>query len=147
MTGNGEKCRLHTNVTLGKPWLEKTFGHLDASFTRYTLDIPFARLNKTNGIAFASACIQAMPNKARQLAAVEIGNEPNFYTHFPPPTCSPDTDRPHGWDALDYSKEWTTYAKNLTSHVELLKQSGRNDWFQVLGLASSFARDRWNLYV
>ncbi|KAF2110073.1 hypothetical protein BDV96DRAFT_651226 [Lophiotrema nucula] len=137
-----DTCKLHTNVTLGKPWLEKTFTNLNASYTRYTLDIPFARLNKTNGIEFATACINAMPSKTKQLEAIEIGNEPNFYTSFPTPSCGPH-DRPTNWDNKAYAKQWTTYAQNLTSKVAALKQSGKTNWFQTLGLASTYPVDKW----
>lgn len=143
-TGKKE-CRLHREVTLGKPWLAMTFGNLNSSFTRYTLDVPLARLDKNNGIDFAKACINAMPNKTSQLDAVEIGNEPNLYTSYPKPSCAPKTDRPSGWNVLDYAREWRTYAKNLTNHIQLLEGSGRKDWFQGLSLSSGYKSDEWNL--
>ncbi|KAH7053490.1 hypothetical protein B0J12DRAFT_57299 [Macrophomina phaseolina] len=112
----GENCKLHTNVTIGALWLY-SFANLPAFVNpRYTLQIPLARKDVANGIAFASASVEAMGEG--KLDALEIGNEPNFYPKY---GCGDRTDRDGSWGPVDYAREWTRYAGNLMRGVEGLE--------------------------
>ncbi|GME22790.1 Glycoside hydrolase family 79 protein [Neofusicoccum parvum] len=135
-TPTGASCKLHTNVTIGAPWL-RGFGHLPAG-ARYTLQVPLARKDVANGLAFAGAAVDAMGGAAAALDALEIGNEPNFYPTY---GCNGGTDRAPGWGPVDYAREWRGYAGNLTRGVDGL---GGGEWFQALGLSSSVDEGKWD---
>ncbi|OJD30256.1 glycoside hydrolase family 79 protein [Diplodia corticola] len=134
-TTSNAQCALHADVDIGKPWLDG-FANLagaDGLAPRWTVQIPLARKNVSNGVAFAEACIDALGGTTDTLDGFEIGNEPNFY---PTIGCGSRTDRNSSWGPQDYAREWTAYAADLTSRVGPLKQSGVKDWFQTLTLAS-----------
>ncbi|KAJ7835119.1 hypothetical protein B0H14DRAFT_3871218 [Mycena olivaceomarginata] len=66
---------------------------------------PLARVHPNNRIAFAKACIAAIPGTTKQLDAIEIGNEPDLYSLFPKAACgSPDRRAKYGPE--DYAAEW-----------------------------------------
>ncbi|KAJ6516792.1 hypothetical protein C8R47DRAFT_1313163 [Mycena vitilis] len=139
-SANLSQCRLHTNITLGVPWV-RSFKHLDASLARFTVQIPLARKNVSNGMKFASACLQNMPGGVQQLDAFEIGNEPNFYPTF---GCG-SPDRGKGFGPPQYATEWNNYAAQLKKGVPALQGSANSDFFQSLALASNVDLRVWNL--
>ncbi|KAL1646950.1 hypothetical protein SLS58_003087 [Diplodia intermedia] len=131
-------CALHTALDIGAPWLAAFRDLAPTLDTRYTVQIPLARKNVTNGVALAKACVDALladgDALGDRLDGFEIGNEPNYY---PTAGCGDETDRPSGWGPSDYADEWVAYAANLTAGVPALAKSGAKDWFQALTLASN----------
>lgn len=78
---------------------------------KFELEIPLERENKTNGIEFLKASLNAMgPDN---LYSIEIGNEPNLY-----PDPSPGTH----YTVQDYVKAVLAYEKSIVSAVPSLKQ-------------------------
>ena len=139
-TGNSTACHLHTNGTIGTPWLHG-FKNFKAP-VRYTVQVPLARRNSNNAVKFAKAFIDAMPAKVNQLDAIEIGNEPNFYTTYPPIRCG-DLDRSKCWGPSDYSKEWHQYAAKFVTEIDQLQ--GNTKWFQALTYSSNVNQNKWNV--
>ncbi|KAF4543375.1 Glycoside hydrolase protein [Lasiodiplodia theobromae] len=136
-------CDLHTPLDLGTRWLHGFANLAPQLDVRYTVQIPLARKNVTNGVALANACVDAMPGgDARRLDAFEIGNEPNYY---PTIGCGGETDRNASWGPSDYAAEWTAYAEDLVAGVGALAESGAKDWFQTYTLASKADVSVWNL--
>ncbi|KAL1622699.1 hypothetical protein SLS54_004717 [Diplodia seriata] len=131
-------CDLHTDLDIGTPWLDAFRDLAPTLDVRYTVQIPLARKNVTNGVALANACVGALLADGdaleERLDGFEIGNEPNYY---PTIGCGDRNDRSSSWGPLDYADEWVAYAANLTTRVPALKKSGAKDWFQGLTLASN----------
>ncbi|KAF4536410.1 Glycoside hydrolase protein [Lasiodiplodia theobromae] len=155
ITGDQEACRLHTDTEIGKPWF-RSFKNLAPKLApHYTVQVPLARKNVDNGIKFANACIEALTSSdetpdgvklSARLDAIEIGNEPNFYTNDMRGGCPQEKDRQDGWGPSEYASEWTKYAKRLAEGVGALKRSGTKDWFQALTLSSNVEnRADWGL--
>ncbi|KAJ7173631.1 hypothetical protein C8R46DRAFT_1215556 [Mycena filopes] len=140
VTGDSSKCRLHTNITIGAPWVQ-SFAHFPASLARYTLGIPLARKDVSNGVQFAAAAVRNMPGALAQLDALELGNEPNFYPIF---GCG-TPDRPKSFGPPEYAVGWNGYAASLKDGVPALKASPRKDWFQTFALSSSVDLSLWDL--
>ncbi|KAF7358470.1 Glycoside hydrolase family 79 protein [Mycena venus] len=135
---NLAQCRLHTNITIGAPWV-RAFEHLGAALARYTLQVPLARKNVPNGVKLADACVKAMPGGPAQLDAIEIGNEPNLY---PFAGCG-GHDRGPDFTPEVYASGWNAYAQNLQKGVEGLGSSPKR--YQALALASNADLGLWNL--
>ncbi|KAJ6587915.1 hypothetical protein B0H19DRAFT_1225934 [Mycena capillaripes] len=140
-TGNLAKCRLHTNITIGVPWVN-AFKHFDVALARYTLQVPFARKNVPNGVKFADACVKAMPGGPAQLDVIEIGNEPNFYPVFPSASCN-GPDRGPDFTPELYANGWNGYAADLQKGVDGLAAAPKR--YQALALASHTDLGLWNL--
>ncbi|KAJ6506729.1 hypothetical protein C8R45DRAFT_1175913 [Mycena sanguinolenta] len=132
------QCRLHTNITIGTPWV-LAFEHFDASLTRYTLQVPLARKNVSNGVEFANACVKTMPGGPAQLDAVEIGNEPNLY---PSSGCG-GPDRGPNFTPEVYANGWNGYAEKLQAGVAGLGAAPKR--YQALALSSKADLGLWNL--
>ncbi|KAF9630695.1 putative glycoside hydrolase family 79 protein [Lasiodiplodia theobromae] len=152
ITGNFSACKLHTDVDIGAPWLRsfKNLGGAPAALApRYTVQVPLARKDVDNGVAFASACIDALDagdTGLSRLDALEIGNEPNFYPDYPKAPCRDEADRAKGWRPSNYTDEWTKYAAELAGRVGALKRSGVKEWFQTLTLSSTVQKQaEWGL--
>jgi hypothetical protein len=93
-------------------------------------------------IAFANACIDAMPGKTQQLDALEIGNEPDLYPSFPQAPCD-SSDRPAGYGPEDYAAEWTAAASNLSEQISAL--NGQKAWYQAMTFSSGVDESVWNV--
>lgn len=94
---------------VGPPWLDG-FKKL-APNTKWELQIPLARENKTNGIEFLKASIDTMGQG--NLYAIEVGNEPNLY----PKQC-----RPANYTVDEYVAQVLDYENSIVSAVPSLKQ-------------------------
>ncbi|KAJ7716103.1 hypothetical protein DFH07DRAFT_762555 [Mycena maculata] len=140
-TGDEAVCGINTNRTIGSPWLSafKSFN----PGTRFTVELPLARNDPVNRIAFAQTCIAAMPDQIQQLDAIEIGNEPDLYPLFPQPPCGPD--RPSSYGPADCAAQWTGAANNLSKQVGALK--GQKAWYQALTFSSGVNQKIWNVYA
>ncbi|KAK7002412.1 glycoside hydrolase family 79 protein [Favolaschia claudopus] len=136
--GNLTQCRLHTNITIGQPWVD-AFAYLNGSLARYTLQIPLARKNVTNGIDFANACLRKMPGGLGQVDALEIGNEPNLYAAD---GCE-GKDRGPNFTPEVYARGWSGYARRLQGGVQGMAGTPRE--FQALAVASRADLSVWNL--
>ncbi|KAF7341911.1 Glycoside hydrolase family 79 protein [Mycena sanguinolenta] len=139
--GDLAQCRLHTNITIGTPWV-RAFEHFDAALTRYTLQVPLARKNVSNGIEFADACLKAMPGGTVQLDAIEIGNEPNLYTADPSARCG-GPDRGPNFTPEVYASGWNGYAEKLQKGVTGLGAAPKR--YQALAVSSKANLGLWNL--
>ncbi|KAF8142806.1 hypothetical protein K438DRAFT_2073502 [Mycena galopus ATCC 62051] len=142
-TGNRTACRLHTNATIGSPWLS-AFKNFNPG-TLFTVEVPLARRNSVNRITFAEACIAAIPGQTQQLEAIEIGNEPDLYLSFPQAPCGAP-DRAKGYGPDDYATEWKMAADNLSEHVGALNGSAEKAWYQAMTLSSGVNQNLWNVY-
>jgi hypothetical protein len=142
-TGDRDACKLHTNATIGSPWLAP-FKHFNAG-TRFTVQVPLARVHPNNRIAFANACIAAIPGTTKQLDAIEIGNEPDLYSSFPKAPCgSPDRRAKYGPE--DYAAEWKVAARKISEHVGALNASAKKAWYQAMTISSGNPHS-WNVCV
>ncbi|KAJ7486933.1 hypothetical protein FB451DRAFT_1535217 [Mycena latifolia] len=141
VAGNQDNCGLHTNATIGSPWLS-AFKNFNPA-TRFTVEVPLARNHPANRIDFAKACIAAMPGGIQQLYAIEIGNEPDLYASFPKRPCGPP-DRPASYGPDDYAAERKAAAKQLSAQVGAL--GNQTTWYQALTLANGVNNQHtWNI--
>lgn len=130
---------LHTNITLGASWVE-SFKHIPNA--NWTVQVPLARRNPVdNVVAFANACINAIPGGLQRVEAIEIGNEPDLYRSTP----QPNTDRPSSYSPADYAAEWQTMGTNLENGIPALKTDQPR--FQAGSLASGAAEENppWHM--
>ena len=87
-------------MDLGPLWVSSLSSFPD--YANLTLQVPLARKNISNGVAFAKASLKAIGKE--RLEALEIGNEPNNYV---------GGSRPKDYSPQDYVKEWYAYADEL----------------------------------
>ncbi|KKY20831.1 putative glycoside hydrolase family 79 protein [Phaeomoniella chlamydospora] len=122
-----ESRKLRAKVTFGSKWTE---GFKQWPNVKWTLQIPFARKNATNGMIFAKGCVNAMD--INTLQAIEIGNEPNFY-------AGPDRRRPYG--PRQYAEEWKQYAGWVAGNITLPE----GPMFQSMDIASGGNLSKWDV--
>lgn len=116
---------LTANRSVGPAWLE---GFTRTTNVSYVLQVPLARKNLSNTIAFTKAAVQAIGKS--NLEAIEIGNEPDLYVspsqkkRVPPPP----------YNISSWTQEFLQYANAISQNVDLpaepIFQAGSFAWHQ-----------------
>ena len=108
MYPNGDNG-LTSLMYVGAPWMDSFKKMPDNA--KFELQIPLERENKTNGIEFLKAALNAMGQD--NLYAIEIGNEPNLY---------PAPSKGHPYTVDEYVKAVLDYEESIVAAVPSLKQ-------------------------